>query len=338
MGRYGEALKFTEHGEALALSCGYGEMAAIMQVTRSWLAFQKGKLQEASTLLGQAEEALRPTDDFLSRGNIQSAYGRIARRQGKYERALQCFEQAMAEYRTGGGHSVLLARTLLNLSFVKRLLALRAQRDLDRVSASRRGSAGESAAAPCDAREQRARIEATRREATEHLEEAYGIYAPFQNHRGIAGVHINQGFLYLDSGDLELAASEAAEAFSHGSEKSDNIIMARARTLQCIVENAAVEEQIGDSLRHHEAAETFAREAVEFALQTENRRLVARAYVWQGLTLSASGDFEGARRCCEQATQLLQPEGIERQYIWDDLEALKTRVLQSRPVESRLRA
>ena len=47
-GRYGEALKYTQQGEALALACGYPQMAAVMQATRSWLAFQQGKLQEAA--------------------------------------------------------------------------------------------------------------------------------------------------------------------------------------------------------------------------------------------------------------------------------------------------
>jgi tetratricopeptide (TPR) repeat protein len=339
MGRYAEALKFTEHGESLALSCGYTEMAAVMQVTRSWLAFQKGKLQEAAAVLREADETLRDTSDFLSRGNIQSAYGRIARRQGKYERALECFESAIAAYRSGSGGNFPLARTLLNLSFVKRLLALDAQRGLDRAAASRRGISTEAVSSLPGVREQRARIEALREQAAAHLAEAYAIYAPCQNHRGIAGIHINRGFLCLDEGDLERAASEAAEAFAHGSEKSDNIVMARARTLQCIVENAAVEEQVGDPLRHREAAETFARDAVECAARTENRRVLARAYVWQGLTFSAEPpDLEAARRCAEQAAALLQPEGLERQYRWDDFETLKTRVVHARPVESRLRA
>ena len=35
---------------------------------------------------------------------------------------------------------------------------------------------------------------------------------------------------------------------------------------------------------------------------------------------------------------LLQPEGLERQYVWDDLETLKARVLQARPVDPLLRA
>ena len=38
MGHYDDALKYTERGETLALACGYPQMAAIMQATRSWLA------------------------------------------------------------------------------------------------------------------------------------------------------------------------------------------------------------------------------------------------------------------------------------------------------------
>ena len=44
MGHYDDALRYTARGEEFALACGYAQMAAIMQMTRSWLAFQKGKL------------------------------------------------------------------------------------------------------------------------------------------------------------------------------------------------------------------------------------------------------------------------------------------------------
>lgn len=336
MGRYGEALQYTGRAEALAVACGYPEMAAIVQVTRSWLAFQRGKFQEANTLLRQAEAALNPTGDYLNRGNIQSAYGRIARRQGNYDRALEAFERAIAEYRTGGGGHLQLARTLLNLAFVERLIALDAQRNLDRAAQSRRAA---TPGPPESVREERTRIETIRLSAWDHLDEAYAIYSRAQSHRGVAGVHVNRGYLCLDAGDLERAASEATEAFSHGAARADAIVMARARTLQCIVENTAMEEQLGDCVRHRESAEAFARDAVMFAGKTENRRLLARAYVWQGLTFTVPpADLEAARRCCEQAMALLQPEGLERQYSWDDLELLRARVLRAQPVESVLRA
>lgn len=339
-GRYDEALQYTERGEHLALSRGYLEMAAIMQVTLSWLAFQKGRLNDANTILQRAERALDPTDDFLSRGNIQSAYGRIARRQGKYEIAMERFGRAISEFRIGGGGQLPLARTLTNLAFVKRLLAARAQKELDQMAAVRRGHAGKAEGPTADlARELRLRIEQIRHEARECLGEAREIYTHHQNHRGIAAVQITEGFLHLDSGDLERAATDAAAAFAHGSAKSDYFVMARARTLQCIVEHAAIEEQVGQSSDRREAAEVFAREAVEFAGRTENRRLLARALVWQGLTFTVEpADLEAARRSCEQALALLQPEGLDRQYVWDDLESLKARVLHAQPVDAVLRA
>jgi tetratricopeptide (TPR) repeat protein len=321
-GHYDDAMSYTARGEELALECGYAQMAAITQMTRSWLAFQKGKLTEALGILRHAEDALHDTDDFLSRGNIQSFYGRIARRQGRYERARECLERAIAEYRAGGGGQTQLARALLNLGFVKRLLALEAQK----VSACKR-----------DVRERIGRI---REEAAADLDESMAIYARHHIHGGIAGVHINRGFLRLDEGDLEGAAAEGAAAFRHGEEKQDLIVMARARTLECIIENTAIEEQVGDASAHHEAAEAFARDAVRFGEQTENRRLLARAHIWKGLTFAAGprADADAARRCLDQATALLQPDNQERQYVWEELERLRAAVLHSSPVEATLRA
>jgi tetratricopeptide (TPR) repeat protein len=337
-GRYDDAAGYIARGEALAQRCGYTQMAAIMQMAQSWLAFQKGKFKEAAAILRRAEEALGRTDDYTSRGNVQSAYGRIARRQGRYDQALEFFERAIAEYRAGGGE-VQLARALLNMAFVKRLIAFAMQKTLDNRAASRRLAAEPGEAAET-IRLERFRIEEIRSAARVQLQECREIFERHRNHRGIAGAHINTGLLSLDSGDLECAAAEAAEAFRHGQEKHDYIVMARARTLECMVENARLEEQIGDPRQHFENAEALARDAVHFAGQTQNRRLLARAYVWQGLTWTAQpyGNPDAARRCCEQAAALLRPESLEKEYVWEDLEALKAAVMNVGPVDPLLRA
>jgi tetratricopeptide (TPR) repeat protein len=336
IGRYDEAGTYIVRGEELALACGYPQMAAITQVTQSWLAFQKGRLDDALGMLRRAWDALSQTDDYLNRGNIQSAHGRIARRQGRYDAAVQCFENALAEYRAGGGGQSQMARVLQNLAFVKRLRALQVQREFDRITASRRsGGPPASPTAPL-----RSQVEELRAQAAAHLDESMTIYARHNHQKGIAGGQIIRGFLRLDAGDLESAAAEGAAAFHHGEEKRDYFVMARARTLQCIVEHAAVEEQIGDPARHREVAAVFGREAVSFASHTENRRLLARALVWQGLTHAAgpSPDLEAAHRCCEQAGGLLQPEAAEQQYVWEELESLKEQLVQASPIEPRLRA
>src|SRR5690242_14219140 len=113
-------------------------MAAIIQVTSSWLAFQKGRLHDAKALLAKAMVALETTDDHLSRGNALSAYGRIARREGKYELAVDHLERAIAEFRRLPAKPAALARSLVNLAFVKRLLAARAHKEMDRAAAARR--------------------------------------------------------------------------------------------------------------------------------------------------------------------------------------------------------
>jgi hypothetical protein len=151
-------------------------------------------------------------------------------------------------------------------------------------------------------------------------------------------VHINYGNLHLDEGDLDRASAEGAEAFRHGEEKRDFILMARARTLQCMIENARLEEQIDDDpAGHARMAHDYARDAVEFARQTQNRRLLARTLVWQGLTCCGGRvpNLDAARRSCDAAIALLRPGGEE--YPWHDLEALKSKVSRSGRIDSTLR-
>ena len=119
---------------------------------------------------------------------------------------------------------------------------------------------------------------------------------------------MNRGHLHLDSGDLTGAADEARQAYGLGEEKKDYILMARARLLECMVENTKLEEEIEDpAWVAHQALEA-AREAVELSRRTENRRLQARALIWQGLTIcntasanTAPGSTDAAREICDQA-------------------------------------
>jgi tetratricopeptide (TPR) repeat protein len=335
-GRYDDALSYTVKGRDLALKLGYEKMAAVMQVMESWLAFQKGKLKEANAILREAERALGDTDDFISRGNIQSAYGRIARRQGRYDRALEHFEASLLEYKRRDPHHIHLARALVNTAYVKRLISLRTQNAIDQKLAHRR-SGGSGNGALEQVRSERSQIQQLRAEALAQLSEALGIYARHHNHRGIGSVHINYSYLHLDEGDLDRASAEAAEAFRHGEEKRDSILMARSRILQCMIENARLDEQIDeDPERRAHMAHDFAHDAVECAKQTQNRRLLARALVWQGLTYCNGGspDRESARRCCDAAIALLRPSGPL--YGWEDLETLKTRLSHSGQVDAAL--
>jgi len=339
LGRYDDAVGFAIEAKRLALDSGYAPMAAIMQSLESWLAFQKGRLNEALRLLQEAETALGGTDDFITRGNIQSAYGRIARRQARYDQALEYFNRAIAEYQRRDPHHLHLARSLVNIAVVERLLALRDQKQIDRASARRRAASTDKAMEV--SRAARAGVERLRADSRTHLREALEIYTRHGLHRGIGTVHINAGLLSLDGGDLESAVADAERAFHQGEERRDLILLARARLLQCAIENARLEEQIGEDPAHHaRLAAGFASDAVEYARQTQNPRLLARAYVWQGLTLAAepAADPEAAGRCCQQAMALLQPEGAERQCGWDDLETLKARVLHARPIDPLLRA
>ncbi|MGD0360361.1 MAG: tetratricopeptide repeat protein [Bryobacteraceae bacterium] len=338
-GRYDDAISFTVRARGLAQELGYGQMAAVMQVLESWLAFQKGKLQEAARTLQEAEAALSETDDYVNRGNIQSAYGRIARREARYERALEYFEKAMEEYARRNPRHPNIARSLVNMASAERLMRLQLRKKMDAAAASRKASGVQKPAIPdlAEARQQFLRL---REKALEQLAAAGGIYRGQGNHRGMGAVHILRGFLCLDSGELDSAGSEAAEAFRLGESKADYILMARARILQCMVENSKFDEQIEEASganQHAQLAGDFARDAVDFAKHTQNRRLLARAHVWQGMTFA--NDFfdnvEAARQSCDAAASLLKPQGPD--YIWDDLQELKARILRRGPVDTVLR-
>lgn len=337
-GEYDDALEHATIGRNLALDCGFIRMAAVMRVLESWLCFQKGKYKDALKTLIETESTLRETDDAVVMGNIQSTYGRIYRQEGRYDRAIHHFTCAIDEYRKLDRMHPNLARTLANMAYVKRLVALEFRRKIDSDVARRRHGAPriESEAYQVHSRDQFARL---RDEAFANLDEAASIYAVHPNYRGDGTVHLNRGLLHLDNGALDLADSEAARAFDLGEEKGDLILMARARILQCMVENAKLDEGIEeDPRRHAQAALDYVRDALEFARTTQNRRLLARAHTWHGLTLSNEffNSYDAAREAMNAAAAFL--DHAFHDTAWEDLQALKARVGKTHSVDETLQA
>ena len=130
-GEYDQALAYAVKGRQIATELAHQPMAAVMRVLESWLFFQKGDAKRALQILQEAEAILSTTDDYLTLGNIHSSYGRIARRQGRYQHAIEHFTAAIAQYRQRDPCHRNIARTLNNLAFVKRLIALQLRRKID---------------------------------------------------------------------------------------------------------------------------------------------------------------------------------------------------------------
>lgn len=332
-GEYEESLKQIVAARAIADREGCRVMSAVMEVLESWVHFQKGRNPQARRLLEEAEAVLRDTDDFTTLGNIASAHGRLLRREGRYQQAFDCFKSAIEFYqhREPQGHRI--ARTLVNMAYVERMLSLQAKRQIDedspRLKRQNRGLAM-----------YRELFERLRSDALEHLLQASRIYLKRREHHGAGTAKVNCGFLHLDSGDLDLAAREGAEAYELGRQKQDQILMARARLLQCAIENAAFDEELeaSDPAVHARAAMDFATEAIECARHTENSRLLARSHIWHGLTClnDLFYDVAGARAAAERAAALIEPNPHDP--LWGELEGLRSRVRQAGSVDETLQA
>jgi tetratricopeptide (TPR) repeat protein len=341
-GEYDQALAFAVKGRDLALELGHPPMAAVMRVLESWLFFQKGDIKQATDILQEAEAVLSKTDDYLTLGNIHSSYGRIARRQGRYQHAIDSFTRAIAFYKKRDPQHRNVARSLNNMAYVKRLIGLQLRRKIDAEAARHRKAAARGRSSNGQGKPQyRKRFEQLRQEALAELAEAAAIYEQYENHHGLGSVHLNYGYLHLDNGDLDHAEAAAKAAFRLGEERRDHILMARTRLLSCMIENARVEEGIGETTEpggHARLAQDCVQDAIELAKHTQNRRLLAYAYVWQGLTYCNRffDDPDAARRCYDQAVTL--SKGDHADTTWDDLQTLKAKVLRGGSVNPTLRA
>jgi tetratricopeptide (TPR) repeat protein len=185
-----------------------------------------------------------------------------------------------------------------------------------------------------------ARYLALLKEGLQMLSQAGEIYANHHHQGGTGSVLVNAGFLHLQIGDFDKAAVEAERAYALGSEKNDLILMARARNLQSTIERLIVEEQLeghGSPSARSRAAVHFAEEAIELAQHTQNKRLLAEALLARGFASldAAKPDFETAKRCASEASQLL--DASDRDHLYEELVELKGKLLRNVGVDSVLR-
>jgi tetratricopeptide (TPR) repeat protein len=107
-GKYSLTEKYSQRAEELALNTPGAESSkpqvAVIEILKSWALWQKNKTkearEEARKLLESAESALKDVDP-LSYGNICSARGRSAMREGPagYAQALSHFDDAIAQFK-----------------------------------------------------------------------------------------------------------------------------------------------------------------------------------------------------------------------------------------------
>jgi tetratricopeptide (TPR) repeat protein len=335
-GEYDEALKHTATAWKLAHDLGFTKMAAVMRVMESWILFQKGHRRDATRVLEQAELVLRDTDDHITLGNIYSAHGRMIRRQGRYNDALKYFAKAIDHYQKLSLQHRNLARSLANVAYVQRLVAQQIAKQIDAAAEERRRMKG--SASEASGKKKRELYEQLRGEAFANLDEAEEIYRHHEHHHGIGSVYENRSLLYLDSGELDNASEQAAAAYELGRQESDSILIARSRLLQCMIENERLEEGLDGSWEHAQSARDYARESVEAAKHTQNNRLIARAYIWRGLTSCNQffRDIEDAKACCDAATSILK--SVDYDDLAEELHRLKQKVMPKGNIDPLLRS
>jgi len=341
-GEYEQALEVTRESMKLAESQGLPHLAALLRTLESWMIFQRGESKEAIRILQEAEAILRDTDDFITLGNIQSAYGRIALREGRYDHAMQYFEASIEIFQKRSSLEGYLARSLTNIAQAKRFLALQLRRSIDASRERLRlNNQSELLEHKKDKVGQLERMSELLRNAQADLTKADEIYRRRGNHHGIGNVDVSFAQICVELGDLDRAEKRATEAFDLASTKADYLLMCRARIVQATVANAKFEEQIGeadDPSRFAQLANDCAKEAVALGERTESRRLVAQAYICEGMTL-VNGFFnntEKARTCCDKAETYLNNDRHDA--LWQEVEILRSRILHAGLEDPNLRA
>jgi tetratricopeptide (TPR) repeat protein len=337
-GRYDDALRYVVKAREIAAEFKHFKTVAVIQVLEGWVLHQQGRVREATKILREAGESLLQTDDYVTRGNLNSVYGRISRRRGDYEESLRYFQAATEEYKKRDEQHRNLARCLVNIAFAKRLIALELGNAIDSEALRKRRTLGKKVPRIFDSQPTRSRVRVLRQEAFRSLNEATRIYARHHDYSGLGNVEVSSGYIHLDDGALDLAASRAEKGFRLAEEKNDIVLKARARILQSETERAKAEEQIVQPVTPRQSsrrAVEYAQEAVRFAKETQSRPLIAQSLVTLGLAFLKDEDIDNARDCSDRAADLLR--GVSREYVSRQYQTLNRSLAEVGTIEPVLR-
>jgi tetratricopeptide (TPR) repeat protein len=331
-GNYERALIHVRKGREIQLARGHVQCAAAMRVLEGLIMVEKGEPKDAIQHLRAAEAVLAPTDDYITLGNIQSTYGRILQHEARYRQAIEHYSRAIEQFQRRDPKHVNVARAEVDVSLARIQVVRHLRRNIDLYAGQQQEKGARRPARAVLVKELSNLYEGVLAD----LDRAGAIYGQSPNVRGIARVHLCRGYLHHAVGELDLAMQEATTAYVAAESKRDIILMATARNLQSIVEEATVEEEIEGWADHALAAQDYAREAVELASHTQDRRLLARVHTWYGLTLSNA--FSNARELARQqmdiAATYLEPS--VRDYLWEEFQVLKKRLMENDPLDTEL--
>jgi hypothetical protein len=297
---YDRSLNYVRDAIRRDLAAKNHARVAAMELVEGWLLFLKGEIPHSQATLDRARARLGScTDAWIDLGNILSFQGRLYREAGpdSYVKALDCFVEAIDAYgKHDPGHRN-VARARINSAFVYRLMA----RDLGDLPGK-------------EDREQRAaEVERLQKKAFDEIDDARTIYRFAKNrHLGaLSRLYSIVALLYFDKAQFDKSAAAAEEAYAYASERGDNVGMANARIIQS---KLALDGDLKGYVDVHSAL-SFAREAVEYASQTENRRVIARAYLRNGEAILAlpKRDTFKAQQCLNEARKYLVSQ--DRDYL-----------------------
>jgi tetratricopeptide (TPR) repeat protein len=296
-GRYPEARQAVER--ALALLRAMREtsrgLEASFELTQAWSLFQEGRLEEALGVAKHARYFFEDRNDGLRLGVAFWTSSRILKRLGDYVLAEKELLKA-DELFTAVEATAARGRVLVRLAFLQHLIICKEQ-------------------GGCDSLDYRLK------RGEQFLNQAYGVLRKHDLPETWASYHRTKAYLRLDAanlgapvrGSLEEAERAAAEALRIGEKVGSPLLAARAWIVDAEIAYAHLSSGKLSSYETSDYVERMvssAERALSRARQIQNRRVLAKAWIWAGIAVMQQRHvgLRKAEKCKRQAQRQLRLE------------------------------